>query len=63
MNRNTISANGLNSAFSATGLVVRVGTADAGADFTDAGGFADTRAGVTATVQDTDMRQLDYEIK
>ena len=53
MNRNTVSANGLNSGFTATGLVVRVGTADGGsADFTDDGGFAATRAGVTATVQD-----------
>lgn len=53
MNRNTVSANGLGSAFTATGLVVRVGTADGGlANFTDNGGFADTRAGVTATVRD-----------
>ena len=57
MNRNTVSANGLSSAFSATGLVVRVGTADGGsADFTDAGGFADTRAGVTATVRDNTLQ-------
>ncbi len=53
MNRNTVSANGLGSAFQATGLVMRVGTADGGLfDHTDNGGFADTRAGVTATVQD-----------
>lgn len=53
MNRNTVSANGLGSAFSATGLVMRVGTADGGlADFTNNGGFAATRAGVTATVRD-----------
>ena len=46
-------ANGLGSAFQATGLVMRVGTADGGLfDHTDNGGFADTRAGVTATVQD-----------
>lgn len=53
MNRNTVSANGLNSGFSATGLVMRVGTADGGLfDHTNNGGFAATRAGVTATVRD-----------
>lgn len=53
MNRNTVSANGLGSSFTATGLVMRVGTADGGlADFTNDGGFAATRAGVTATVRD-----------
>ena len=53
MNRNTVSANGLSSGFTATGLVMRVGTTDGGlADFTDDGGFAATRAGVTATVRD-----------
>ena len=52
MNRNNVSANGLNSAFTASGLVIRVGTADGGQTFTDAGGFAATRAGVTATVRD-----------
>ena len=53
MNRNTVSANGLNSGFTATGLVMRVGTADGGLfDHTNDGGFAATRAGVTATVRD-----------
>ena len=57
MNRNTVSANGLSSAFTATGLVMRVGTADGGlADFTNDGGFAATRAGVTATVQDNTLQ-------
>ncbi|WP_068848594.1 right-handed parallel beta-helix repeat-containing protein [Planctopirus hydrillae] len=54
INTNEITANGRISdssqVFDTTGLVVRVGTADGGNGFTDAGGFADTRAGVVASV-------------
>lgn len=53
MNRNTLTANGTTSGLTAGGFVMRVGTADGGsADFTDAGGFAATRAGVTAAMND-----------
>ncbi|QDT54719.1 hypothetical protein Pan44_27540 [Caulifigura coniformis] len=41
MNNNSVTANGLNSGFSSTGMVVRIGTMEAGAngDTTDDGGF------------------------
>lgn len=54
MNRNFISANGAVAdpaqVFDTTGLVIRVGTSDGNNSYTEAGGFADTRGGVIASV-------------
>ncbi len=46
MDGNSITANGINSGFSTTGLVVRVGTTQASTSTTDSGGFASNGAGV-----------------
>lgn len=57
MNRNTITTNGVGSGLPAAGLVMRVGTADGGlADSTNTGGFADTRAGISATVRNNTLQ-------
>ncbi|MBI3863685.1 MAG: right-handed parallel beta-helix repeat-containing protein, partial [Planctomycetia bacterium] len=51
LNSNVIEGNGISSATSANGLVVRVGTSDGGRSFIDNGGFAsDGRGGIVATV-------------
>jgi hypothetical protein len=53
MTNNQILDNGAGSAFDGTGLVLRIGTSDGGIDdYEDEGGFADTRAGVIANVND-----------
>lgn len=57
MNRNTVSTNGVGSGLPASGLVMRVGTADGGlADSTNNGGLADTRAGITANIRDNTLQ-------
>ncbi len=57
MNRNTVRTNGVGSGLAASGLVMRVGTADGGlADSTNNGGFADTRAGITANIRDNTLQ-------
>lgn len=54
LRNSTIAANGLGvTGFSATGLILRVGTSDGGRSFDDPGGFAsDGRGGVIASVTD-----------
>jgi hypothetical protein len=58
---NSITANGINSGFSTTGMVVRVGTTSATTSTTDSGGFASdgvgnfTRSGVIMSVTNTNF--------
>jgi hypothetical protein len=53
MDDNEIEGNGLGSTFTATGLVMRVGTSDGGYGFTSDGGFfSDGLGGVEATITD-----------